>query len=181
MRRNRAMSATSMRPPPARMGSRIAHALADAAFAAGRWDDACDRWRAAGEDEPINLALWRCYAARVELWRGRIDAARTDLAVAATVDELPPAVATNVRAIAAGIAALDGRRQEALAGYAAVLAAWRASGARFDAALTAIDMAATLGPQEPAVRAAVAEARALLTGLGARPFLDRLDGFAAGG
>jgi hypothetical protein len=45
---------------------------------------------------------------------------------------------------------------------------------RFVEALSAIDMA-TLLPDQPETADAVAEARELLTALGARPFLERLD------
>jgi hypothetical protein len=42
-------------------------------------------------------------------------------------------------------------------------------------ALTAIDMATLLDPGEPEVRAAANRAREILAGLGARPFLNRLE------
>ena len=54
------------------------------------------------------------------------------------------------------------------------LAGWREIGLPVMEALTAIDMATLLDPTIPEVQAAAASARDILTGLGARPFLDRL-------
>ena len=45
----------------------------------------------------------------------------------------------------------------------------------WDEVLTSIDMATLLDPAEPEVRAAAASAREVLTRLGAKPFLARLD------
>ncbi len=53
-------------------------------------------------------------------------------------------------------------------------------GLRFDVAMTALDMAALLGPGQPAVRAAAAEAREILVELGAKPLVERLDRLMAG-
>ena len=64
---------------------------------------------------------------------------------------------------------------EALGLYRDTLRGWREFGLAYDAALTGIDMATLLDPAEPEVRAAADSTREILTRLGAKPFLARLD------
>ena len=75
----------------------------------------------------------------------------------------------------AGIAALEGRVPEALGLYRSALAGYRDAGCRFDVALTVLDMAALIGPEEPGVRAVIPEGREILVGLGAPSLVERLD------
>jgi hypothetical protein len=75
----------------------------------------------------------------------------------------------------AGLAAVDGRGAEALALYRDALRGLRDLGLPWDEALTAIDMATVLDPGDPEVRAAADTARQILVGLGARPFVERLE------
>jgi hypothetical protein len=84
----------------------------------------------------------------------------------------------NVRA---GIAALEGRVPDALGLYRSALAGYRDAGCRFDFALTVLDMAALIGTDEPAVRAAIPEGREILVALGAHPLVERLDALAGEG
>jgi len=79
----------------------------------------------------------------------------------------------------AGIDALEGRGPAALAGYREALRLCRQLGLVFDEAAASVDMATLLAPQErdaPDVATAIAAARETLLRLGARPFLERLDG-----
>jgi hypothetical protein len=87
----------------------------------------------------------------------------------------PRALAAHRVAIGAAVDALGGRRREALAGFRQAASEFEQIGVRVDRALNAIDMAATLGADEPDVQAEVDIARTLLEGLGARPYLARLD------
>ena len=75
----------------------------------------------------------------------------------------------------AGIAALEGSPDDAMAAYREALAAWRDLGLVWDEALCAIDMVTLLDPSDPEVLAAAEAARGTLVGLGAKPFLERLD------
>ena len=78
----------------------------------------------------------------------------------------------------AGIAALEGRRVEAIAGYREVLRGWTQLGLALDHAMAALDMAVLLAPTEREMveaPAAIETARETLTRLGARPFLARLE------
>lgn len=51
---------------------------------------------------------------------------------------------------------------------------------RFDVAMAALDMATFIGPDQPAVRAAAAEALEIFAELGATPLLERLERLMAG-
>ena len=78
----------------------------------------------------------------------------------------------------AGIAALEGRRADAIAGYREALRGWAALGTAFDEALAVIDLATLLAPTDremPEASAAIEAARETLVRLRAQPFLDRLD------
>jgi tetratricopeptide (TPR) repeat protein len=83
--------------------------------------------------------------------------------------------------IEGALAALRGSTGEALATYGRAIEAWRALGVRFHEALTGLDIASLLDRANPDVQAAVANSRAILTQLGARPFLERLEAEAAFG
>jgi hypothetical protein len=74
----------------------------------------------------------------------------------------------------AGIAALEGRRGEALASYRETWLGWREIGCDFDLALAELDAVQLLGVDEAELRTAADEARAILERLRARPFLERL-------
>ena len=113
-------------------------------------------------------------------WAGRAALHVGDVATAervlATLEPSPGGAAdADVAALRAGIAARQGQIDDAVAGYRAALAVYRDMGLRFDLAMAGLDMAALIGPDVPAVRAAAAEARAILVELGARPVIARLD------
>ena len=72
------------------------------------------------------------------------------------------------------LAALDGRRAEALAGFVDAIRRWRELGLELDAALCALNLVAGLGPSSPEARAAADDAAALFERLGAHPLLARL-------
>jgi tetratricopeptide (TPR) repeat protein len=74
----------------------------------------------------------------------------------------------------AGVAALEGQHDEAATAYPRALDAWRALDSPLDLALCALDRAVLRGPR-PGAADEDDEARAILTELGAHPFLDRLD------
>ena len=76
--------------------------------------------------------------------------------------------------VEAGLAALEGRAQEATETYQEAIKAWRALECTLDLALCELDRTLLLGPNHPDAFAAV-EARDIFTELGAKPFLERLD------
>ena len=84
-------------------------------------------------------------------------------------------------AIQAGLAALEGRPAEAIAGYRAAIAGWRDLGLPWDEALTSIAFVRLVGADDPDARAAGDSARSILEGLGAVRVLDILDETLHGG
>jgi class 3 adenylate cyclase len=79
------------------------------------------------------------------------------------------------RALAAGLAALEGKTAEAIAAFAEQARIMRDHGMVLDLAMTLMDEVASVGVAEPAGRAAADEAREILTRLGAKVLIDRLD------
>jgi class 3 adenylate cyclase len=123
---------------------------------------------------PLSLPL----AARAALWAGDAADARRLLEQLRALAFWGLALEADRAAMAAGVAALEGRGSESLAGYRDALRAYRQLGLAFDEAAAVVDMATLLPSPEreaPEVVAAVAGARATLDRLGARPFLERLD------
>jgi tetratricopeptide (TPR) repeat protein len=77
--------------------------------------------------------------------------------------------------IEAALAAVDGRREEAAAGFRRGLAEFRDLQWTVPLGWALLICVSTLGPGHPQAQAAAAEARELFSGLGARALLDRLD------
>jgi len=120
---------------------------------------------------PRNASL----AARAASWDGDADRARAALRSFDDTGAHGRAIDLSRTTIGAGIAALEGRRAEALAAYREALRGWRDLGLPWYQALTAIDALTLLGPDEPELLAAGEDARAILARLGAKPILARLE------
>jgi class 3 adenylate cyclase/tetratricopeptide (TPR) repeat protein len=142
------------------------------AFAREDFRTATEFGRRAFEHEFANANL-RLWAGRAALHLG--DTATAEQALALMAPITGRAVDADARALQAGIAARQHRVDDALDAYRAALGTYRDMGMRFDLAMTGLDMAALLGPDVPGVRAAAAEARAILVELGAKPVIARLD------
>jgi len=112
-------------------------------------------------------------AARFALHAGNVDTARRMLEVAGAGSG--GASDHDLEGIRAGVAASEGRRDDAVSLYRAALAGFRSYGMRFSFALTVFDMATFLGPDDPAVRSVLDEARGILEELEAHTLLARLD------
>jgi hypothetical protein len=153
-------------------------ARAWAAFADGRLAEARQEAVSAAEVTdffvPISLPL----AARAALWAGDVADANAVLARIDASVIRGQAIALDRVTLGAGIAALEGRRADAIAGYREALRGWRQLGLAFDEAMAALDMAILLAPTEREMAeasTAVQAARETLTRIGARPFLARLE------
>ncbi|HVA87544.1 MAG TPA: adenylate/guanylate cyclase domain-containing protein [Candidatus Saccharimonadales bacterium] len=154
-----------------------------AAFTAGRLTDARQEAVLAGQATnyfvPITLPL----AARAALWAADAPHAREIVGQIESSVIRGQAVALDLVTLRAGIAALEGRRSEAISGYRDALRGWRNLGLVFDEAMAALDMAMLLTPTEREMAeapAAVEASRETLTRLGASPFLARLEAVLAG-
>jgi class 3 adenylate cyclase/tetratricopeptide (TPR) repeat protein len=117
----------------------------------------------------------RVLATRAALWSRDVSTARECLSALRRLPEHGRAVHLANRTLEAGITALEGRSDEAVAAYRHALRDWEELGLPWDQALAGIDMAFTLGPEEPAVVAAAKASRAILERLGATAMLARLD------
>ena len=119
----------------------------------------------------------------VALWAGDAATAR-ELTVRIEASLIRgQAIGLDLATLRAGVAALDGRRAEAIAGYRDVLRGWRQLDLAFDEALAALDMAILLAPtagEMAEAPAAIDWTRETLTRLRAAPLLERLDEATAG-
>jgi hypothetical protein len=117
-------------------------------------------------------------AVRAALWSGDLATARRLLETPALAPFWGPVLEADRTRLGAGIAALEGRSADTLAGFLDALRAYNQLGLPFEEAACAVDMAILLPGVEresPAAATAIASARETLTRLGAAPFLDRLD------
>jgi tetratricopeptide (TPR) repeat protein len=115
------------------------------------------------------------YASRAALWGGDAPGALDELAQVEATQRRGRAFDVDRAVIRAGIAALEGRSDEALTAYREALRTWRDLGCVWDEALCAIDMAVLLDPALAEVRAAGATAREILVGLKAKPLIEKLE------
>jgi len=154
-------------------------AVAAHEFVHGQYADAVTNWRQSAMLSETNAAADLPRAVRAALWMRDAATAALVLADYDSLHLFGPGPSAWRPTIGAGLAALDGRRDEALELYAEAHSKWRAAEVVFDGALTSIDMLFTLGPDEPAARVAAAESRTTLDALGARPFVDLIDQLTA--
>lgn len=130
--------------------------------------------QASDTDDQIGF-IYAVLAMRPALWMRDLERAR---AVAARVEADPyrgPASTAHRLAARAGLAALEGRAEEAVELYREARARMIDNGDAFNAALTGLDMITMVGPDLPAAREAAAEARVTFERVGARPYLAFLD------
>ncbi len=135
-----------------------------------------DSHRLAMESLAASLAHSRAavdVAGRAAVWAGDLEAAGRAREVLAR--QHGRAAGNALRCLDGGIAALEGRRADALAAYREAIRVWREFGLEFTLALTVLDMLLTLGPAEAEVAALADEARQILTRLGSTPLVARLD------
>ena len=156
-------------------GPAAVHSLrGNRALLAGRYDESYREMIAAADETNLSV-VFLSRAVRAALWSGDVARARE---AADRLDAHPGASATASAArigAHAGIAAIDGRRDEAIDGFRDVLARYRLTGQDFELACAALDYVLLIGTTEPSVQAAAAEARAIFERIGARPYLELLD------
>jgi tetratricopeptide (TPR) repeat protein len=118
--------------------------------------------------------------ARMSLWLRDGAALERDLEQIAASGRFGAAWHVDQMILRAGLAALQGRPADAIHQYAQAAADCRRLRLPWPEALLGIDMATVLDPSLPEVATAVAASREILTRLGAKPFLARLDDLTAG-
>jgi class 3 adenylate cyclase/tetratricopeptide (TPR) repeat protein len=146
----------------------------DRALHAGDYALAGDEAMLAAEDEEI-AAFYLVDAMRAALWGGDPARAREAARRLEAIPQIGVGIAADRIAARAGVAALEGRVDEAITGYREALSRYRSIGAAFDLAQTALDFVIVVGGNHPATREAAAEARAIFERVRARPYLERLD------
>ncbi len=149
------------------------------AWGEGRLAEARAAWRSETDVDPTEAKWGLPQAARAALLLRDPAATSADLEALDATGLHGALIELHRRTIRAGLAALDGREDEALAMYRAVLKEWRELGLLWQVALVGLDMATLLDPADPDVQAAIASSREIMTRVGARPFLERLEAAAA--
>jgi predicted ATPase/class 3 adenylate cyclase len=114
-------------------------------------------------------------AARSALWLGDLERLRT--AAARFNSAALPGKLNRIGAIGleAAVAALEGRRSDAVSGFREALRLTREQGLVLGVADYGLDFVTAVGPAEPEARVAAEEARATYERLGAKAWLARLD------
>ena len=149
--------------------------VGNAALAAGRLEDARHAWVALAELDHDQMTEFRYRAARPALWNGDLVSLREDLAAIDATGIHGLVVEGRRMTIEAGIAALEGRRADALLLYRDAIEKWRDLGQPWDEALTVIDVATVLDTADADIRRAAERSREFLARVRATPFVERLD------
>jgi len=124
----------------------------------------------------LDTAPWDLeLAARAALWAGDAAGASADLARLDGLAGHAPITDLRRQGIRAGLAALEGRTNDALSLYRDTLRGWRDVGLVYYEALTGIDMASLLDPSQPEVHVAIERTREIFVQMKAAPLLARLD------
>jgi class 3 adenylate cyclase len=129
--------------------------------------------------DPLNEYYLRERAARAALWLGEAGLAKAQIELLRGLGYRGRANGTSLGAVQAGLAALEGRRGDAIAAYRDVTAAWRELSCEGGLAFTLLDMVRLLGPETAEGREAAADLRPLLERLRGRALLAILDGLEA--
>jgi class 3 adenylate cyclase len=158
--------------------SYVAYARATASLAAGDLKASVEHAERAAATTDYFHPLAFPLAARAAHWGGDAVTAKRLLDTPAMAAFSGPALAADRLRMAAGNAALEGRRPEALAGFLEASRSYHELGLRFDEAAVAVDLAVLLPgieQESPLAAESIAAARDTLTRLGAAPFLARLE------
>jgi class 3 adenylate cyclase/tetratricopeptide (TPR) repeat protein len=128
---------------------------------------------AAAPDE-VARTIFASIGARAARW-GRDHAGLEAFADVIESDPKGPFAAAHRTGIRAGLLALDGRREDAVAAFRDAVSQLEDLGSRFEAAAMAVDAAVLVGADHPAVREMALALRPVLERCQARPTLERLD------
>jgi tetratricopeptide (TPR) repeat protein len=141
----------------------------------GRLEEAGRHWESTAAASPLNAPSTLALAGRARLWDGDLAGARAALDAGDATSVHGPFVEARRTALAAGIAALEGRSGEAIVLYGRARDAMRQAQVMFELALVGLDMAVLLDPALPAVESAILESRQILGRLRAAPVLAILE------
>ena len=153
----------------------------DLAFMRGDLPEALRHYvRAAGHETMAGAYL--PLAIRAAVWAGDVAGARAAAAALdADVNATTPLALAHRAVASAGLAALDGRPDDAVAPYREAIRRYLDVGADLEAALATIDLLRVADAYSPEARRLAEEARATLERVDARAWLERLDAALAAG
>ncbi len=141
----------------------------------GRPGEAADTVSEVAQEMEIIGYLYRAWACRAAIWARDATRLRRMTAALEADPERSRMRRDDLLEFHAALAALEGRTDEALAGYRQAIAGRRELNVDFMAAWMALDQVILLGPTTDAVREHAAWARSLYEQLGAVAFLEQLD------
>ena len=124
------------------------------AFADGRFDEAASAWMEMADTSALNAPYVLPRAAGMALLARDATHARLALERMVATGAHGRAIDMDKTAIRAGLAALDGSTQEAIAGFRAAIAGWRDLGLPWDEAMTSLIFVRLVGTGSPEARAA---------------------------
>jgi hypothetical protein len=142
---------------------------------AGRPTEASDRIGEAADRASGVSALFLAWAGRAAIWARDPDRLRIIIDRLDQDADRSKAWRDDIAEMRAALAGLEGRIDEALAGYRTSIASRRAAGTHFIAAWMALNQLIVLGPGVDEAVSAAEEVRPLFERLGARAYLARLD------
>jgi class 3 adenylate cyclase/tetratricopeptide (TPR) repeat protein len=149
-------------------------ALGNVYQSTGRLAEARAAWRELVGIDPGFAASGYFFGGRADIWRGDIGALRESIADLAGAGVHSPIADARKQTLEAGLAAVEGRSREAVAGYRVAAGLFRDTGMRLEEALLGVDMAIALGASD-ADPEIVETAREILRRLRAEPYLARMD------
>ena len=154
--------------------------LGERAMLAGDYATACEEGFLATQIGQGLGSLFLGPASRAAVWGGDVVRAR-EARERLDVDVTTGTLVSGERAAAhAGVAALEGRVDDATTGYRDAMARHRSVSSNMGVARAGLDLVHLLGGTHPAAREAAAEARSIFERVGAQPYLDLLDAALAG-
>ncbi len=148
---------------------------AEVAFVAGQFQAACDEWLMHAAGDSLNAPTSCLGAGLAALLAGDQDRAQTAVGELSRLPGHSRMRDADRRLVEAGLAALDGRRSEALREARFALDEYDVIGLPWRKALGGLMLTSTLGAADPEVRDFTEAARETFVRLKARPFLERLD------
>jgi class 3 adenylate cyclase/predicted ATPase len=153
----------------------IADVEANIALATGDLERAGKSFAEVWIADPSQISEFGYRTARTFMWARNLAAAREQLERIEKAGGYGAVVAARRSTVAAGVAALEGRTQDAMALYREALRGWRETHDAWDEALTVLDMAQLLDPADPEIAEQVTSTRATFERLNATPYLELLD------
>jgi hypothetical protein len=149
------------------------------AVADGRFVDASREWITFADGSDLNAPYALPRAGEMAVLGGDAALAKQILDRLGALGSRGRAIETDISVIRAGVLALDGNVESAMAGYRLAWSRYTDLGLVYDRGLLALVAASTIGPADPEVAGWLGEAREIFDKLRAAPLLKQVDAFTA--